>query len=94
MPLFRRRRGANWDAKSALEHIKLRAQEAARDVIDSAAIGSHRHTLVDVSIQFIGANGLPKMDLIGSADPYFIATIDDKIKFTCVTFMDFNEDGT
>ncbi|TDL18925.1 C2-domain-containing protein [Rickenella mellea] len=36
---------------------------------------------IDVSIQFIGASGLPKMDLVGTADPYFIAKLDDKITF-------------
>ncbi|PPR07071.1 hypothetical protein CVT24_010972 [Panaeolus cyanescens] len=36
----------------------------------------------DLSIQFIGASGLPKMDVVGSADPYFIAKLDDsKISF-------------
>jgi Ca2+-dependent lipid-binding protein len=86
MPFCRRRPCAHRaDAKSSLDRIMLRAQEAARDAVDSS-IGSHRHTLVDVSVQFIGANGLPKMDVIGSADPYFVATIDDKIKFTCVHF--------
>ncbi|KLO19594.1 C2-domain-containing protein [Schizopora paradoxa] len=37
--------------------------------------------LIDVSIQFIGASGLPKMDLVGSCDPYFVAKIDDAISF-------------
>lgn len=37
--------------------------------------------LVDISFQFIGARGLPKMDVVGSADPYFVASIDDKITF-------------
>jgi hypothetical protein len=32
-------------------------------------------------LQFIGASGLPKMDVVGSADPYFIAKLDDKIHF-------------
>ncbi|TFY83393.1 hypothetical protein EWM64_g618 [Hericium alpestre] len=36
---------------------------------------------VDLAIKFIGASGLPKMDVVGSADPYFIANIDDRIKF-------------
>lgn len=35
----------------------------------------------DMTIQFIGASGLPKMDVVGSADPFFIAKIDDKIKY-------------
>lgn len=89
MSFLRRRRDAHnvyTDAKSALERIQSRARDAAQNGVDggggggSSAIGT-RHTLVDVSVQFIGAKGLPKMDVIGSADPYFIATIDDKIKF-------------
>ncbi|KAH9483458.1 hypothetical protein JR316_0002926 [Psilocybe cubensis] len=36
---------------------------------------------VDLQIQFIGASGLPKMDVVGTADPYFIANLDDKITF-------------
>ncbi|KAI5899087.1 C2-domain-containing protein [Schizophyllum commune H4-8] len=35
----------------------------------------------DLTIQFIGATGLPKMDVVGSADPYFVAKIDDRISF-------------
>lgn len=35
-------------------------------------------------VQFIGANDLPKMDVVGSADPYFIAKLDDKISFVYV----------
>lgn len=34
--------------------------------------------------KFIGASGLPKMDVVGSADPYFVANIDEKISFVCV----------
>ncbi|KAJ2918878.1 hypothetical protein MD484_g1514, partial [Candolleomyces efflorescens] len=37
--------------------------------------------LIDVEIQFIGASGLPKMDVVGSADPYFVAKVDDRISF-------------
>ncbi|TRM57010.1 hypothetical protein BD626DRAFT_551264 [Schizophyllum amplum] len=35
----------------------------------------------DLNIQFIGASGLPKMDVVGTADPYFVAKIDDRISF-------------
>ncbi|KAF8577027.1 C2-domain-containing protein [Ramaria rubella] len=68
------------DSVRALERIKSHAQDAALEVVHSVSAG-HRHTLIDVSIQFIGANGLPKMDIIGTADPYLVATIDDKIRF-------------
>ena len=40
---------------------------------------------VDLSIQFIGASGLPKMDVVGSGDPYFVAELDGKIKYMCVS---------
>ncbi|KIY48218.1 hypothetical protein FISHEDRAFT_43472, partial [Fistulina hepatica ATCC 64428] len=30
---------------------------------------------------FIGASGLPKTDLVGSSDPYFVAKIDDRISY-------------
>ena len=33
----------------------------------------------DLTIQFIGASGLPKMDVVGSADPYFIADLDGQL---------------
>lgn len=36
-------------------------------------------TYNDLVIQFIGASGLPKMDVVGSADPYFIADLDGQI---------------
>jgi hypothetical protein len=32
----------------------------------------------------MGASGLPRMDLVGSADPYFVAKLDDKISFVFV----------
>lgn len=36
---------------------------------------------VDLRIQFIGASGLPKTDVVGSSDPYFVANIDHKISY-------------
>ncbi|EMD34185.1 hypothetical protein CERSUDRAFT_55413, partial [Gelatoporia subvermispora B] len=36
---------------------------------------------LDLTIQFIGASGLPKLDVVGSADPYFVAKIDDQVSF-------------
>ncbi|KAI9011216.1 hypothetical protein BC832DRAFT_607759 [Gaertneriomyces semiglobifer] len=37
--------------------------------------------LMNVSIRFVGAQGLPKMDVIGTADPYLRATIDDCLSY-------------
>lgn len=42
---------------------------------------------VYVIVQFIGASGLPKMDVVGSADPYFVAKLDDKIHFVYAAYM-------
>ncbi|KAF8877745.1 hypothetical protein CPB84DRAFT_1838575 [Gymnopilus junonius] len=44
-------------------------------------------TYVDLQIQFIGASGLPKMDVVGTADPYFVAKLDDKISFVSTVKM-------
>ena len=35
----------------------------------------------------MGASGLPKMDLLGSADPYFVAKLDDEISFVFVPLV-------
>ncbi|KAL0947814.1 hypothetical protein HGRIS_013885 [Hohenbuehelia grisea] len=43
---------------------------------------------VDLQIQFIGASELPKMDVVGSADPYFVANLDDKISFVSTVKRD------
>ncbi|KAJ3907028.1 hypothetical protein F5879DRAFT_1065500 [Lentinula edodes] len=34
---------------------------------------------VDLVIKFIGASGIPKLDVVGTADPYFVAKIDDEV---------------
>ncbi|KAI9092608.1 hypothetical protein DFS34DRAFT_632465 [Phlyctochytrium arcticum] len=40
----------------------------------------------DVTFRFLGATDLPKMDLIGTADPYFRANVDESISYcsTCI----------
>ena len=54
---------------------------------------AHAHDLkvelkcVDLKIQFIGASGLPKMDVVGTADPFFTANIDGKVKYMCVATL-------
>ncbi|KAI0261744.1 hypothetical protein BC834DRAFT_845407 [Gloeopeniophorella convolvens] len=39
---------------------------------------------VDLTIHFIGASGIPKTDVNGTSDPYFVAKLDDQIKYTFV----------
>ncbi|KAJ8519235.1 hypothetical protein ONZ45_g3794 [Pleurotus djamor] len=68
--------GAVHNAKSNAHDVASLTKEFAEQKLDG---GSIRY--VDLEIQFIGASGLPKMDVVGSADPYFIASIDDKISF-------------
>ncbi|CAF1234891.1 unnamed protein product [Rotaria sordida] len=41
----------------------------------------------DVIIQFHSAENIPKMDVSGHADPYFIAKIDDRISFTSTILL-------
>lgn len=37
---------------------------------------------VDVAFRFIGASGLPAMDVGAHSDPFFVATLDKKISYT------------
>ena len=39
---------------------------------------------LDIQVHFIGASGLPRMDIVGTADPYFVARIDGEITYTFV----------
>lgn len=54
------------------------AKEKAREFADEHNI---HVKLVDLTIKFIGASGLPKMDVVGTADPYFVAKLDGRIVF-------------
>ncbi|KAF8889818.1 hypothetical protein BD779DRAFT_1519083 [Infundibulicybe gibba] len=71
-----------------IERVEDAVQNAKSNPHDMASI-VHMHKkqnsfdvrYVDLQIQFIGASGLPKMDVVGSADPYFVAKIDNKISF-------------
>ena len=53
----------------------------AKDAAASFVEGHQDGHFVDLTIKFIGASGLPKMDVVGTADPYFIAKLDDKLSF-------------
>ncbi|KAG6815534.1 hypothetical protein H0H87_000922 [Tephrocybe sp. NHM501043] len=65
----------------AVHNAKSNAHEVAHVTKTLAAAKLGRIPFVDIEIQFIGASGLPKMDVVGSADPYFVADIDEKITF-------------
>lgn len=70
--------------KSNVEDVRQNMHDAA------AKAKAHAHDMkvelkcVDLKIQFIGASGLPKMDVVGTADPFFTANIDGQIKYMCV----------
>ncbi len=40
---------------------------------------------VDLTIHFIGARELPKSDVVGGSDPYFVARLDHQIEYTYVS---------
>lgn len=64
-----------------------KARTDTHDAMSKARAFAHRQMgveYVDLSIQFIGASGLPKMDVVGSCDPYFVANLDSCIKFVYV----------
>jgi len=63
------------------KHATHKSKDAVRDVRNLAEekIFDGEVTYNDLTIQFIGASGIPKMDVVGSADPYFIADLDGNI---------------
>ena len=66
--------------RGVISSISGRAHRAARNARDHAEEGIFDEvTYNDLTIQFIGANGIPKMDVVGSADPYFVADLDGHI---------------
>jgi hypothetical protein len=67
-------------SRRAHHAFSFRSEHTLREIRDLAEeIFDMEVTYNDLTIQFIGANGLPKMDVVGSADPYFIADLDSKI---------------
>lgn len=61
--------------------VQTAKTKAESKVAHATAELSSETKFVDLSIQFIGASGLPKMDVVGTADPYFIAKIDKRTSF-------------
>ena len=59
-----------WKSERTLRQVRSLAEEKMFD---------REVTYNDLTVQFIGASGLPKMDVVGSADPYFIADLDEQI---------------
>ena len=61
--------------------LNFRGNDALREIQDPPEenMPENEVTYNDLTIHFIGASGLPKMDVLRSADPYFVADLDGKI---------------
>lgn len=77
--------------QDAFSHARLSAQEFLektkfpankKQLLQDAVRGPDHTEYVDVTIHFVGASGLPKMDVIGTADPYFRASLDKRLLYT------------
>ena len=62
------------DVISSISHRASHSQNLAEEKTSDEEV-----TYADLVIQFIGASGIPRMDVVGSADPYFIADLDGHI---------------
>jgi len=62
-------------------HVARKSKDSITDVRNLAEekFFDGEITYNDLTIQFIGASGIPKMDVVGSADPYFIADLDGRV---------------
>ncbi|CAN8105732.1 unnamed protein product [Discula destructiva] len=69
---------ARWGAQELLDKTAMKKQQ----VKGTARELAHDTQYVDLTIRFLGASGLPKLDAVGSADPYFRASIDGRLQYT------------
>jgi hypothetical protein len=79
------------DIRATLQQAKVSVYDALDKERLDVAQKHHLHDandpgdkarFVDLTIQFIGASGLPKTDVVGTADPYFKASLDGKLRYT------------
>ena len=68
--------------------VRRSVDNAKSGVQDRAHDWAAKHNLetkyVDIAVHFIGASGIPKMDVVGTADPYFVAKLDNQISYVYV----------
>ena len=64
--------------RRSVEHARAEVRERAQEWAEKNGV---EMKYVDVTFHFIGASGIPKMDVVGTADPYFIAKLDDNVKY-------------
>lgn len=76
-----------------LQSVRRTVDHAKAEVHDRAQEWAEEHNVatkyVDITVHFIGANGIPKMDVVGTADPYFVAKLDGNLSFVFVVFSLF-----
>lgn len=74
---------------STISRHATHAARKSKDAVVRDFIGEGELTYHDLTVQFIGASGIPKMDVVGSADPYFIADLDGHVSIVCVILFYF-----
>ena len=67
--------------RHTVEHARQGVQERAHQWAESQGVETK---YVDIEVHFIGAEGIPKMDVVGTADPYFVAKLDNNLSFVYV----------
>jgi len=73
---------------NAVHHVHDNAHDLAQVTRSLAEEKLLDIPYVDLTIQFIGASGIPKVDVVGSADPYFVAKLDNRISFVSTVKVD------
>ena len=72
--------------RSTVTHARQEVQNRAHQWAESQGIETK---YLDISIHFIGAKGLPKMDVMGTADPYFHAKLENELSFVYASASEF-----
>lgn len=68
-------------ARRSVERAREEATQKARSWAAEVKEDLGPKEYVDLTVHFIGASGLPKMDVVGTADPYFVAKLDTALTF-------------
>ncbi|KAF9239077.1 hypothetical protein BU15DRAFT_47014 [Melanogaster broomeanus] len=78
---------------NVVEHLHSCAQAAKTKAMRDPGVNATTERLgvetqyVDLVIQFIGAVNIPKMDVVGTADPYFNAKLDQRLSYAQVQLI-------
>ena len=69
-------KAATFDRLTLIHNVKA---QGCRNV--SSRCNMSQPSFNDVTFCFESASGLPKMDVVGSGDPYFVARLDGKVEY-------------